>query len=106
MQATSVRYSVMTQVFQPSRIQRQRTKGYRTPENTVYVGRPTKYGNPFSVADYGRDLAVELYQSFVSEYFTLEEIRSDLKGRNLSCWCPLDQACHADVLLKLANLST
>lgn len=27
----------------------------------------------------------------------------DLRGRDLACWCPLDRACHADVLLKLAN---
>jgi hypothetical protein len=26
-----------------------------------------------------------------------------LRGKNLACWCPLDQPCHADVLLELAN---
>ena len=31
----------------PQRIQRQRTKGWRMPEGAVYVGRPTKWGNPF-----------------------------------------------------------
>jgi hypothetical protein len=28
---------------------------------------------------------------------------ADLRGKNLACWCPLDQPCHADVLLELAN---
>lgn len=28
---------------------------------------------------------------------------SDLRGKNLACWCPLDQPCHADALLELAN---
>ena len=34
---------------------------------------------------------------------TLDDIRSELRGKNLACWCPLDQPCHADVLLELAN---
>lgn len=33
----------------------------------------------------------------------LDDIRRDLAGRDLACWCPLDQPCHADVLLELAN---
>ena len=33
------------------RIQRKRTKGWRMPSNTIYVGRPTKYGNPFRLID-------------------------------------------------------
>lgn len=31
------------------------------------------------------------------------KIRRELAGKNLACWCPLDQPCHADVLLELAN---
>ena len=34
---------------------------------------------------------------------TLAEIRRELSGRDLACWCPVDQPCHADVLLELAN---
>ena len=33
----------------PVRIQRKRTKGWKMPENTVYVGRPTKWGNRYRV---------------------------------------------------------
>ncbi|WP_165368501.1 DUF4326 domain-containing protein [Serinicoccus sediminis] len=36
-------------------------------------------------------------------YPPLQEIRDELAGRDLACWCPLDEPCHADVLLKLAN---
>ncbi|MGE2733815.1 DUF4326 domain-containing protein [Mycolicibacterium vaccae] len=32
-----------------------------------------------------------------------DEIRHELAGRDLACWCPLDDPCHADVLLDLAN---
>lgn len=34
---------------------------------------------------------------------TVDDIRSELVGRDLACWCPLDQPCHADVLIELAN---
>lgn len=34
---------------------------------------------------------------------TPEQIRAELAGHDLACWCPLDQPCHADVLLRLAN---
>jgi hypothetical protein len=33
----------------------------------------------------------------------LDDIRRELAGKDLACWCPLDQPCHADVLLELAN---
>lgn len=48
------------------------------PENAIYVGRPTVWGNPFVV--------------------------QALRGKDLACWCRLDQPCHADVLLELANV--
>ena len=36
---------------------------------------------------------------------TVDDIRNELRGHDLACWCPLDQPCHADVLLELANAS-
>ncbi|MGO8055976.1 DUF4326 domain-containing protein, partial [Rhizobium leguminosarum] len=35
--------------------------------------------------------------------FTMKQVRHELRGKNLACWCPLDQPCHADVLLEIAN---
>lgn len=105
----------------PERIQRKRTKGWRMPLNTVYVGRGTFWGNSFRVGQpYIRErmeagggvkcgwvdsprTAVSLYQRFLRLRVRIEA-PIDLRGKNLACWCPLDQACHADVLLKLANL--
>lgn len=40
---------------------------------------------------------------FASDRESLHGSMSKLKGKNLSCWCPLDQPCHADVLLEVAN---
>ncbi len=124
---------------EPRRIQRRRTKGWRMPENTVYVGRGTKWGNPFRVGDtldlntrepllskrparvrehtggmLTAELARDLYRMFLvyrSSSSTpavlnmpwAHQARNELTGRNLACWCPLDEPCHADVLLELAN---
>ena len=81
------------------------------PTDTIYVGRPSVWGNPYVVGAQllsGETLsekkAVALYRQHVLDVFDLQTIRSRLGGRNLACWCPLDRPCHADVLLELANL--
>jgi hypothetical protein len=88
----------------PKRIQRKRTKGWRMPENAVYVGRPTVFGNPVTIADVGSAAkAIEAYRAIIDHEEILKLIRSNLRGKDLACWCPLDQPCHADVLLEIAN---
>lgn len=154
---------------EPRRIQRRRTKGWRMPEGAVYVGRPTRWGNPFvcrnesrGLIRYGpkhlerfgrawdhegrisavgtshhmwfsaddvvetyvrwgtREEIVELYRLTLTAptpgmlaaypsrqgYFakvTPADIRRDLAGHDLVCWCSPFDACHADVLLEIAN---
>ena len=86
------------------------------PPNTVYVGRPTKWGNPYKVGQaVGPNTplmtaaeAVSNYRDWLgacNEYSTISEkvARQELRGKNLACFCPLDQPCHADVLLEIAN---
>jgi hypothetical protein len=121
------------------------------PENTFYVGRPTKFGNPFeaykceccgywdvrdengvtylvdhewvqqpgvradsrtwTTRDEAQRKAAELYWNEMTYWLggrmvwdpELAEAVRGLHGKNLACWCPLDQPCHADVLLELAN---
>ena len=89
------------------RVQRKRTKGWRMPPNTVYVGRPSKWGNYFSVEDYGRNKAVQMFRDYIGHPNSPHGFEPDdieqLRGKNLCCWCSLDQPCHADVLLRLAN---
>lgn len=91
----------------PKRIQRRRTKGWRMPEGAVYVGRPTKWGNPYKVGaepyngDSGQTLEEALY---AYRYLTISHLPVEsLRGKDLACWCALDQPCHADVLLEIAN---
>lgn len=125
----------MTTTTTPSRIQRRRIRGWRAPAGARYVGRGTRWGNPFAVvrqADglYGvpnpfdvlaawptfayeaeaRAEAVRLFELHIGpmglcEYDaeTLATLRRTLAGRDLMCWCPDGLACHADVLLELAN---
>lgn len=104
----------------PQRIQRKRTKGWRMPEGAVYVGRGSTWGNPWRIGDrlmtyagplngsqrcqeffMDAHLAVALYRAAFAP--DLPEIVATLRGKDLACWCPLDQLCHADVLLELAN---
>ena len=78
------------------------------PEGALYVGRPTKYGNPFSAQRYGRSGCVKVYREYLengkfNNPIKFEEWIAPLRGKNLCCWCPLDSPCHADVLLELAN---
>ncbi len=102
----------------PRRIQLSRVKGWRMPPNTVRVCRPGKFGNPWkvgmwagyraadAVADYvrwlARDPSVRSAENVFGKPPTEFEIRQ-LAGKNLACWCALDQPCHGDVLLEIAN---
>lgn len=93
----------------PSRIQLRRHKGWRMPPNTVKVDRTTRFGNPYQAGKDGdgdRAHLVELYRAYLErpeQADLVTDICTTLRDRNLACWCPLDQPCHADILLRLAN---
>jgi hypothetical protein len=80
------------------------------PEGAVYVGRPTRWGNPFAIGaphprhrrPMTRDEAIELYAANIDDEFAAA-VRDELRGKDLVCWCAPDERCHADVLLQLAN---
>lgn len=110
----------------PERIQLSRAKGWRMPANTIKVSRPSKWGNPFNAtqvcvpfycgaagpgiplvglrAKPSLDRCIDLYVGWLRGQMDRDrEFLAPLRGRNLGCWCALDQPCHADVLLRLAN---
>lgn len=101
----------------PKRIQLSRRKGWRKPENTVVVSRPSKWGNPFTVAgaiengyadaqEDGREVAAGAFRDWLhgddwaagsGPEWNLRRLRmlrelSELVGKNLACWCPLVDA--------------
>ena len=90
-------------------------KRHDAPKGAVYVGRPTKWGNPFTHLDYGggkykvatREEAVAKYEEALLAKFARDpdakrRLQRELRGKDLVCWCA-PKACHADVLMKYAN---
>lgn len=110
------------------RIQRKRTKGWRLPPNTVCVTRPSKWGNPYKLSDYrfanadgspaphdpvaARAMATRDFRAALSIgalSFSEDDVRRELRGKNLACFCPKPangeyDECHAAVLLEIANV--
>jgi hypothetical protein len=98
----------------PKRIQRKRSPGWRMPEGAVYVGRGTRYGNPwriereddcpgynvvnpdrrvhagtFDTIEDAREVATQQFRHDVTGRPDLHEaIRNELGGQDLACWCP------------------
>ena len=79
------------------------------PPNTVYVGRPTVWGNPYKIGDRyicgivtDAAFAVALYETHARVGIKRSDIQA-LRGKDLACFCPLERPCHADVLLEMAN---
>lgn len=77
------------------------------PKRAVYIGRPSKWGNPYVIgADGTRDEVVDKYEEFLEKHPKLmEEARKELAGRDLVCFCS-PRRCHGDVLLRIANQKT
>jgi hypothetical protein len=122
----------MTAAYQ----QRKRTRGWRTPENSICCTRPGRWGNPYRVARCGNvndrnscrlwvvangdtqctdcttresatkeavgRYAVDLQHGRLS--VTLDDVRRELDGKILLCWCPVGSVCHVqDVLIPIVN---
>jgi hypothetical protein len=69
----------------------------------VYIGRPSKWGNPFMIGPDGdRSEVIRRYRDWIRTQPDLLAALPELKGRVLGCWCA-PQACHGDVLVELAN---
>ena len=94
------------------------------PKNTVYVGRPSYFGNPYVVGKLSKDARYAVSKEQAKAFFrawlyragTIKKdgiygagaeyrgrVMTELVGKTLACWCRLDEPCHADVLYELAN---
>lgn len=108
------------QVLKPVGIQRKRTKGWRKPPLTKMVTRETDWGNLFAV---GEDVSIvvesteghvieaavqdlehslELFEAYAKLRMVMDpDWLTPLRGKNLACYCALDNPCHRDILLRL-----
>lgn len=77
--------------------------GKRSNATQVYIGRPSKWGNPFVIGrDGSRAEVIAKYRAWIVTQPALMNALDELRGRDLVCWCaPL--ACHGDVLIELAS---
>ena len=119
--------------MEPQRIQLSRRKGFKLPAKTAVVSRPSRWGNPFKVdsihCDFWRvvspDGQVRRYgqrddavREAIAAHranllrgtlgYTIEDVKRELAGKNLACWCKLPEPghidlCHAATLLYYAN---
>jgi hypothetical protein len=117
----------------PKRVQLKRAKGWKMPPNTVKVTRPGKWGNPYKFDAYlpahdatgepiehmnaaeeraavrrakrrAVECSVSAFRNWINGLVLIgARDLSELRGKNLACFCALDQPCHADVLLEIAN---
>jgi len=125
----------------PVRIQRKRTAGYDMQAASravnglpcISVKRPGRWGNPFDVRVFGRELSMALFRETMDGCWTptlvkdvsdelcdaayqahtafmkrirehpAEAARSELRGHNLACYCAENLACHSEILLEIAN---
>lgn len=73
------------------------------PKDAVYIGRPSKWGNPYVIGrDGGRELVISRYRHRILKSPLLGSVLKELRGKHLVCFCaPLP--CHGDVLLEIAN---
>jgi hypothetical protein len=75
------------------------------PSGAVYVARPSLWGNPFHIQDFGRDDSLKMYRLWMmapEQEYLRAAMRRQLRGRDLVCWCA-PKPCHADFILRIAN---
>lgn len=113
----------------PKRIQLSRAKGWRLPAAAVKVDRSTRFGNPYRVgepidmkqalrwgwhispagqrepacASCAAEAVARFRHALLWDGAIHDGLREELGGCDLACWCDLDQPCHADVLIEIAN---
>lgn len=111
----------------PKRIQLSRAKGAKLPFRAVKVDRTTRFGNPYRIGESidmkqarrwgwnispsgqilvcgdAADAVAKFRHALFWDSAIHDFIRNELGGKDLACWCALDQPCHADVLIEIAN---
>lgn len=81
-------------------------KNYKSNSEYVYVGRPSIFGNPYTLIDESkREEVIQQYKQYFEEALQIEEFKNEvlkLKNKILVCYCnPL--RCHADIIAEYLN---
>jgi hypothetical protein len=76
----------------------------RVSADGVYIGRPSKFGNPFVIGQHGsREQVIARFETWLlGQPALVAAAKRELRGKSLVCWCA-PQACHGDVLMRIAN---
>lgn len=83
-----------------NRLHFNRYDGERLPKNAKLVTRPSRWGNPYKVEQYGRTEALNKYKTWLNNQLQENpEFLKPLEGKDLACSCRLGEPCHADILL-------
>ena len=86
-----------------TQIQKTKVVHCKRGKHDVYIGRPSKWGNPFVIGKDGtREQVIQKYRNWLMTQPSLLAALPELKGRTLGCWCSPD-ACHGDLLAELAD---
>lgn len=85
------------------RVVRTLSRNIRAP-NVVYIGRPSRWGNPYVIGEHGtRDEVIEKFREYLKRHPKLvAEGKRELRGKDLACWCA-PAPCHGDVWLSIVN---
>jgi hypothetical protein len=76
---------------------------HKREPHDVYIGRPSKWGNPFAIGpDGGRAEVIAKYREWVQKQPRLMASLHELRGKRLGCFCK-PKACHGDVLRELVE---
>lgn len=78
---------------------------WKSNPNAVYIGRGRgergKWGNPFKVEDWGREICLELYREWLKKKLKEEpDFLEPLRGKDLVCFCKLSEKCHGDIIIE------
>ena len=80
------------------------TRVDKTETYDVFIGRPSKFSNPFKRGiDGTKSEVITKFEEYFKNLPNLDNLLDELEGKRIACWCPLETPCHSDVIIKLYN---
>jgi len=98
-----------SEITKAYRFQRSRKRGTRKPEGGICCDRSSRWGNEFDWRKWPRTSCrhvrnrADVRPANRTAKEVIDDVRANLSGKPLGCYCPLDQPCHVDVLVKIVN---